>query len=119
MLGSPWSTPAGISTITGWPLCAWASRPSSKRCSSKGFCHWSRRPTSFGRVDLAGGRAADLHFHLDDDTVWVVLLDVTADRDAARRLQQKAYDMTLLQEREALLNQRLEATNAELLAIQR
>src|SRR5271170_3369034 len=26
MLGSPWSTPAGISTITDWPLCAWASR---------------------------------------------------------------------------------------------
>lgn len=70
-------------------------------------------------VELANGRAADLHFHLDADTVWVVLLDVTADRNAARRMQQKAYDMTLLQEREALLNRRLEAANAALLATQR
>src|SRR5580700_8171598 len=60
-------------------------------------------------VELDGGRAADLHFHLDADTVWVVLLDVTANRDAARRLQQKAYEMTLLQEKEAQLNRRLEA----------
>src|SRR5216683_1792805 len=27
-------------------------------------------------VELDSGRAADLHFHLDADTVWVVLLDV-------------------------------------------
>jgi serine phosphatase RsbU (regulator of sigma subunit) len=70
-------------------------------------------------VELAGGRAADLHFHLDADTVWVVLLDVTANRDAARRLQQKAYEMTLLQEKEALLNRRLEAANSALHAAQR
>ncbi len=70
-------------------------------------------------VELAGGRAADLHFHRDADTVWVVLLEVTAERDAARRVQQKAYDMTLLQEREALLNRRLEAANAALLEAQR
>src|SRR5258707_9535382 len=70
-------------------------------------------------VELANGRAADLHFDLDADTVWLVLLDVTAERDAARRMQQKAYDMTLLQEREALLNRRLEAANAALLATQR
>jgi len=70
-------------------------------------------------VELDGGRAADLHFHLDADTVWVVLLDVTANRDAARRLQQKAYEMTLLQEKEALLNRRLEAANAALQAAQR
>ena len=48
--------------------------------------------------------------------VWVLLLDVTAERDAARRVQQKAYEMTLLQEKEALLNRRLEAANAALLA---
>jgi serine phosphatase RsbU (regulator of sigma subunit) len=70
-------------------------------------------------IELAGGRAADLHFHLDADTVWVLLLDVTADRDAARRMQQEAYKMTLLQEKEALLNQRLEAANAALRATQR
>ena len=70
-------------------------------------------------VELANGRAADLHFDLDGDIVWVVLLDVTAERDAARRVQQKAYDMTLLQEREALLNRRLEAANKALLETQR
>lgn len=70
-------------------------------------------------VELANGRAADLHFHLEADTIWLLLLDVTAERNAARRMQQKAYDMTLLQEREALLNRRLEASNAALLATQR
>ena len=65
-------------------------------------------------VELDCGRAADLHFHLDAGTVWVVLLDVTAYRDATRRLQQKAYEMTLLQEKEAQLNRRLEDMNREL-----
>jgi adenylate cyclase len=46
--------------------------------------------------------------------VWVVLFDVTEYRDATRRLQQKAYDMTLLQEKEAQLNRRLESVNREL-----
>jgi class 3 adenylate cyclase len=70
-------------------------------------------------MELASGRVADLHFFLQDDTFWVVLLDVSAERDAAWRMQQKAYDMTLAQEREALLNRRLEAANAALLATQR
>jgi serine phosphatase RsbU (regulator of sigma subunit) len=70
-------------------------------------------------VELAGGRAADLHFHLDADSVWVLLLDVTVERDSSRRVQQKAYEMTLLQEKEAVLNRRLEAANAALLATQR
>ena len=65
-------------------------------------------------VELDGGRAADLHLHLDAGTVWVVLLDVTPHRDAARQMQQKAYEMTLLQEKEALLNRRLEDTNRDL-----
>jgi class 3 adenylate cyclase len=65
-------------------------------------------------VELDGGRAADLHFHLDAGTVWLVLFDVTAYRDATRRLQQKAYEMTLLQEKEAQLNRRLEEMNREL-----
>jgi class 3 adenylate cyclase len=69
-------------------------------------------------VELASGRAADLQFFLQGEMCWVVLLDVSADRDAARRMQQKAYDMTLAQEREALLNRRLEAANAALLATQ-
>jgi serine phosphatase RsbU (regulator of sigma subunit) len=75
-------------------------------------------PFLFPSLELADGRAADLHFHQDGDTVWVILLDVTDARDAARRMQQKAYDMTLLQEKEALLNRRLEAVNAALLAAQ-
>ncbi|MFL5267501.1 MAG: adenylate/guanylate cyclase domain-containing protein [Stellaceae bacterium] len=70
-------------------------------------------------MELASGRAADLHFLLSDDTLWVVLLDVSAERDAARRMQQKAYDMTLAQEREAQLNRQLRAANAALLATQR
>jgi sigma-B regulation protein RsbU (phosphoserine phosphatase) len=70
-------------------------------------------------VELAGGRAADLHFQLQAGAVWVVLLDVTAERNATQRVQQKAYEMTLLQEKEALLNRRLEAANAALIASQR
>src|SRR5919199_3521728 len=74
-------------------------------------------PSVVPSVELAGSRAADLHFLRDDgDGVWVVLLDVTRERDAVRRVQQKAYDMTLLQERDASLNRRLEAANAALLA---
>ena len=70
-------------------------------------------------MELGSGSVADLHFFLQDDTCWVMLLDASAERDAARRMQQKAYDMTLAQEREALLNRRLEAANAALLATQR
>jgi len=70
-------------------------------------------------LELPGGRVADLHLDPDADGVWVVLLDATAERDAVRRVQQKAYEMTLLQEKEALLNRRLEASNAALLATQR
>ncbi|MBO0738374.1 MAG: hypothetical protein J2P48_17675 [Alphaproteobacteria bacterium] len=48
---------------------------------------------------------------------WVALLDVSSERrDTAWRVQQKACDMTFAQEREALLNRRLEATNTALLA---
>src|SRR6516164_8226799 len=70
-------------------------------------------------MELASGRAAELHLFLHADTLWVVLLDVSTERDAARRMQQKAYDMTLAQEREARLNRQLEAANAALLATQR
>ena len=49
----------------------------------------------------------------------MVLLDATAEREQARRMQQKAYDITLLQEKEALLTRRLEAVNTALRATQR
>jgi adenylate cyclase len=71
-------------------------------------------------IELAKGCVADLHFWRDEggagDGTWVLLLEVTLERDATRRLQQKAYDVTLLQEREAALNRRLEAAHAELRA---
>ena len=70
-------------------------------------------------VELAGGRVADLHLHSEGEWIWVMLLDVTTERDVARRVQQNAYKMKLLQEQEALLNRRLEAANAELLVSQR
>jgi class 3 adenylate cyclase len=85
----------------------------------EGLLPVAEAPYCLPSIELANGRAADLHFHLDGGIVWVVLLDVTAERDAARRMQQKAYDMTLLQEREAQLNRRLEAANAALLQTQR
>jgi adenylate cyclase len=78
----------------------------------EGLLPISDAPPFIPSVELADGHAADLHFDTDGDTGWVVLLDVTGERDAARRMQQKAYDMTLLQER-------LQAANAALLATQR
>lgn len=80
----------------------------------EGLLPLEEMPYSVPSVELDCGRVADLHFHLDAGTVWVVLLDVTAHRDAIRRLQQKAYEMTLLQEKEAQLNRRLEDMNREL-----
>jgi serine phosphatase RsbU (regulator of sigma subunit) len=70
-------------------------------------------------MELPNGRVADLHFQLVGGAVFVLLIDVTADRDVVRRMQQKAYEMTLLQEKEALLNQQLEAANAALRVTQR
>ena len=80
----------------------------------EGLLPLEETPYFIPSVELDCGRAADVHFHLDGDTVWVLLFDVTAYRDATRRLQQKAYEMTLLQEKEAQLNRRLEDTNREL-----
>src|SRR5260370_33272873 len=45
-------------------------------------------------------------------------MEVTPARNAAQRMQQKAYDMTLAREREAALNRRLEEANAALQAAQ-
>lgn len=71
-------------------------------------------------IELAGGRAADLHVEQDGHgDVWVLLLDVTAERDAARAFQQKAYEMTLLREREAVLSRKLETAHADLLEAHR
>ena len=65
-------------------------------------------------LEMPSGRIADVHLFADDAVVWVVLLDMTAEHDEAQLIQQKAYDMTLLSEREAKLIAQLEAANAEL-----
>ena len=76
-------------------------------------------PLLIRSVELSGERAADLHFHAHGDQSWVVLLDVTAERNESRLVQQKAYEMTLMQEKEAQLNRRLEAANDALRAAHR
>jgi sigma-B regulation protein RsbU (phosphoserine phosphatase) len=66
-------------------------------------------------MEMPSGRVADIHFFADDDgTVWILLIDVTAEYEETRRVQQKAYDMTLLSQREAKLIEQLESTNHEL-----
>jgi len=66
-------------------------------------------------MEMPSGRVADVHFFSDDSTtVWVLLLDVTAEYEEARLVQQKAYDMTLLSQREARLIAQLETANQEL-----
>jgi class 3 adenylate cyclase len=71
-------------------------------------------PCLLPSMEVATGRVADIHLLTETDTTWVILLDATAARDAARRMQQRAYDMTLLREREQQLNRKLEAANADL-----
>jgi phosphoserine phosphatase RsbU/P len=85
----------------------------------EGILPLAEAPYFVPSVELARGRAADLHFYRDAGCIWLVLLDVTAERDQTQRIQQKAYEMTLLQEKEAQLNRRLEATNEELRTTQR
>lgn len=66
-------------------------------------------------VQSSPGHVADVHLLSDGDNgVWVIFIDVTAEHDQARRVQQKAYDMTLLAEREARLIHQLESANQEL-----
>lgn len=84
-----------------------------------GFLPLVESPFLLRAVELAAGRATDIHLHALDGQSWVVLLDVTAERDDARRMQQKAYDTTLLQEREARLNRELAAANVALREAQR
>ena len=71
-------------------------------------------PYHVAMVELPSGRAADLHLFAGNACVWLLLLDATAERDNKQRLQQKAYEMTLLEERERELNARLQSTNEAL-----
>ena len=85
----------------------------------EGLLPLAETPYVIPAVEVARGRSADLHFFRDDKSLWLMLLDVTDERDQSRRMQQKAYEMTLLEEKEVQLNRRLEAVNEELRATQR
>lgn len=70
-------------------------------------------------MELVSGRAADVHIFAEAYTTWVLLIDATTERASAQRMQQKAYDMTLMEERQAELNRQLAITNAALTEAQR
>jgi phosphoserine phosphatase RsbU/P len=80
----------------------------------EGLLPLSETPFLLQSVGMPGGSVADVHLFADEDRTWVVLLDVTAENDHARKIQQKAYDMTLLSQREARLIAKLEAAHKEL-----
>ena len=65
-------------------------------------------------MEMASGRVADIHFFAEGEATWIVLLDVTHEHGETRKTQQKAYDMTLLSQREARLRAKLQAAHAEL-----
>lgn len=79
-----------------------------------GFLPLAESPFVVPSMEFPTGRVADVQLYDDAASVWILLVDVTDERDAARRMQQKAYDMTLLQEKEAQLNRELVAANAAL-----
>lgn len=80
----------------------------------EGLLPLEETPFLLQSVEMPSGRVADVHFFTDEDMTWVALLDVTAEHDGARKMQQKAYDMTLLSQREARLIAKLEAAHKEL-----
>src|ERR1700691_5659055 len=80
----------------------------------EGLLPLAETPFLLESVGMPGGRVADVHLFAEEDLTWVVLLDVTTDHDHARKIQQKAYDMTLLSQREARLIAKLEAAHKEL-----
>lgn len=82
----------------------------------EGLLPLSETPFLLQSVGMPSGRVADVHFFEEDEGTWVVLLDVTGEHDEARTVQQRAYDMTLLSQREARLIARLQAAHAELTA---
>src|ERR1700734_1852042 len=80
----------------------------------EGLLPLAETPFLLESVGMPDGSVADVHLFADEDKTWVVLLDVTAEHDHARKMQQKAYDMTLLSQREARLIAKLEAAHKEL-----
>src|SRR6202042_1594758 len=80
----------------------------------EGLLPLAETPFLLESVGMPGGNVADVHLFGNEEMTWVVLLDVTAEHDHARKIQQKAYDMTLLSQREARLIAKLEAAHKEL-----
>jgi sigma-B regulation protein RsbU (phosphoserine phosphatase) len=80
----------------------------------EGLLPLAETPFLLESVVMSGGSVADVHLFADEDRTWVVLLDVTVEHGYARKMQQKAYDMTLLSQREARLIAKLEAAHKEL-----
>src|SRR3984885_15037755 len=80
----------------------------------EGLLPLAETPFLLESVGMPGGSVADVHLFADEDRTWIVLLDVTVEHDHARKIQQKAYDMTLLSQREARLIAKLEAAHKEL-----
>ncbi|MFN0306184.1 MAG: PP2C family protein-serine/threonine phosphatase [Burkholderiales bacterium] len=80
----------------------------------EGLLPIAESPFVLPAMELSAGRTIDLHLLTLGDDTWIVLIDAKARTDAARRVQQKAYDMTLLSEREANLNRQLAAANQSL-----
>jgi phosphoserine phosphatase RsbU/P len=80
----------------------------------EGLLPLAETPFVLESVGMPSGSVADVHLFAEEGGTRVVLLDVTAEHDQARKMQQKAYDMTLLSQREARLIARLEAAHKEL-----
>src|SRR5580693_3337214 len=80
----------------------------------EGMLPLAESPFLLESVGMPGGSVADVHLFADEDRTWVVFLDVTTEHDYARKMQQKAYDMTLLSQREARLIAKLESAHKEL-----
>jgi serine phosphatase RsbU (regulator of sigma subunit) len=85
----------------------------------EGLLPLEETPFLLQSVGMPSGTVADIHLFAEEDLTWAVLLDVTAEHDHARKMQQKAYDMTLLSQREARLIAKLEAAHKELTLIHR
>jgi sigma-B regulation protein RsbU (phosphoserine phosphatase) len=80
----------------------------------EGLLPLEETPFLLQSVGMPSGRVADVHFFTDEDMTWTVFVDVTAEHNNARKIQQKAYDMTLLSQREARLIAKLEAAHKQL-----
>jgi adenylate cyclase len=81
---------------------------------TQAFLPCEELPVNIPMVELPEGRVADLHIFAENNSIWIIFLDATAERNNRQRIQQKAYEMTLLQERERQLNEKLQLTNEAL-----